>query len=218
MRLLRRSYLPPRNDRCKTSMYSPSIDNLIRELKKLPSVGTHTAERFVFHWLNAGKKEVADLQRAVKELMENVRSCEQCFTFSDSSPCTTCRSDKRDKTTICVVAIPQDIVALVQTAEYRGVYHVLRGTIDSHEEHTLDRLKIKELVERVKKNAVHEVILALSPDLPGETTMLYITQQLHEVSPTLTITRLARGLPMGSDIAYADEVTLGSALRHRTKQ
>jgi recombination protein RecR len=196
-------------------MYSPSIDNLIRELKKLPSVGTHTAERFVFHWLNAGKKEVADLQRAVKELMENVRSCEQCFTFSDSSPCATCRSDKRDKTTICVVAIPQDIVALEQTNHYHGLYHVLRGTLESSDPHSLDRLKIAELCHRLTQTAVREVILALSPDLPGETTMLYLIKKIKEIAPQVTVSRLARGLPMGSDIAYADEVTLGSALSHR---
>lgn len=199
--------------------YSPSIDNLIRELKKLPSVGTHTAERFVFHWLNAGKKEVADMQRAIKELIENVRSCEVCQTFSDSSPCAICRNDKRDRTTVCVVAIPQDIIALEQTGEFRGIYHVLRGTIEASDEGSIDRLKIDELINRVRESTVvQEVILALSPDLPGETTMLYLSKKLSEARPQIKITRLARGLPMGSDIQYADEVTLGSALKNRLLQ
>lgn len=198
-------------------MYSPSIDNLIRELKKLPSVGTHTAERFVFHWLNAGKKEVADMQRAIKELIENVRSCEMCHTFSDSSPCALCRNDKRDHSLVCVVAIPQDIIALEQTAEFRGVYHVLRGTIEASEEGSIERLKISQLIERVRTERIQEIILALSPDMAGETTMLYLGRKLKESSPELKITRLARGLPMGSDIQYADEVTLASALKNRIR-
>lgn len=200
-------------------MYSPSIDRLIRELKKLPSVGVHTAERFVFHWLSAGKKEVADMQTALKGLMDTVKSCEVCWNFSDSSPCAICQNPRRDQSTICVVANPQDIPAFEQTKAFSGVYHVLRGTIDASEQLGMEsNLKLREFFARIKKNLPQEIILALNPDLPGETTMLFIAQKIRETNPELRITRLARGLPMGSSVQYADEITLASAFTNRSKQ
>ncbi len=197
-------------------MYSPSIDNLIRELKKLPSVGEHTAERFVFHWLRSGKKDVGTMLQALKDLMENVKSCETCWTFSDASPCGICNNPKRDKSTLCVVANPQDVAALEATGSFAGVYHVLRGTLEATEENSEERLKVKELLKRLAGTpTAQEIILALNPNLPGETTMMYLTEQIRAARPEIKITRLARGLPMGSDIQYADEVTLTSALRNR---
>ena len=209
-------------------MYSPSINNLIRQLKKLPSVGQHTAERFVFYWLRSGKKDVTELMLALKELIENVKSCEVCWNFSDQTPCPICTDPKRDQHTICVVATPQDLAAIEQIHEYHGRYHVLRGTLDATDEESVRRLKINELLERIKilppagggtkgggsKN-INEIILALSPDLPGETTMMYIQKRIKEHNPSIKITRLARGLPMGSDVQYADEITLMSALKNR---
>lgn len=198
-------------------MYSPSIDNLIKEFKKLPSVGQHTAERFVFHLLKKGKKDVAELVSAMKNVMEQVKSCERCWTFSDTTPCTTCASPKRDQTTLCIVSTTQELAALERTGEYHGLYHVLRGAIDTSDEEILERLKLKELLARLNEGKLQEIILALNPDMAGETTMLYLTKLIRENTATIKITRLARGLPMGSDIEYADEITLGSALKNRSK-
>jgi recombination protein RecR len=192
-------------------MYSPSINNLIRQLKKLPSVGQHTAERFVFYWLRSGKKDVTELLLALKELIENIKSCEVCWNFSDQSPCPICIDSKRDQTVICVIATPQDLAAIEQIHEYHGRYHVLRGTLNSTDEESIQKMKIKELLEKIAVSSpagggvrgggsTQEIILALNPDLPGETTMMYLQKRIKETNPTIKITRLARGLPMGSDV------------------
>jgi recombination protein RecR len=200
-------------------MYSPSINKLITELKKLPSVGLHTAERFVFYWLKSGKKDVTELMLALKELIETVKSCEVCWNFDDQSPCAICRDPKRDRSTICVVEQVPDLAAIEQTHEYQGVYHVLRGLVDAGDETSLDKMKIKELFQRVKAGnhgtAIQELILALNPDLSGETTIMYLEKELKKINPQLKVTRLARGLPMGSDLQYADEITLSNALKNR---
>lgn len=198
-------------------MYSPSIQNLIKQLKRLPSVGERTAERYVFHWLKSGKKEVTELMLALKNLIENVKSCEVCWDFSDQNPCPICRDPKRDHNTICVVADSEDLAAVEQTGTYRGAYHVLRELIDVADEDSLNRMKAKELFGRLREEIkIKEIILALNPDLPGETTMLYLEKQIKELSPKIKIARLARGLPLGADLRYADEVTLGSAIKNRT--
>lgn len=196
-------------------MYTPSINNLIKALKKLPSVGERTAERYVFHWLKSGKKEVTELMLALKELIEKVKSCEVCWDFSETSPCKICSDKKRDHTTICVVAEPQDLMVIEQTGIYHGVYHVLRELVDIGDEESLQKIKAKELFERLKKSEIKEVILALNPDLPGETTMLYLEKELKILNPKLKVTRLARGLPLGADLRYADEITLQSAIKNR---
>ena len=198
-------------------MYSPSINKLIQALKKLPGVGQRTAERYVFHLLKSGKKEVQGIALALRNLMDNVKSCEICWYFDDQSPCYIDRDKKRDHSAICVVAEPQDLQAIEATREYNGVYHVLRGVLTMDDEEAPQKLKIAELLGRVKKDGakIHEVILALNPDLPGETTAMYLQKELKKINPRLKITRLARGLPMGSDLQYADEITLGSALKNR---
>ena len=198
-------------------MYSPSIDNLIDALKKLPSVGQHTAQRYVFHWLKSGKSEVNELKLALDNVLKNTKSCEVCWNFTDTNPCPICTDNNRDQTQICVVADSQSIAALEQTRVYKGTYHVLRGTIEAAEENDWEDLKIKQLLARIEKNKdnVAEIILALNPDMAGETTMLYLERQLRLLNPQIKITRLARGLPMGSDMQYADEITLGSALKNR---
>ncbi|OGH70624.1 MAG: recombination protein RecR [Candidatus Magasanikbacteria bacterium RIFCSPHIGHO2_01_FULL_47_8] len=203
-------------------MYSSSINRLIGSLKKLPSVGQRTAERYIFYLLKSGKKEVTELMLSLKELIETVRSCEVCWNFTDTSPCSLCQNTQRDQTTICVVTDPQDLTVIEHTGEYRGVYHVLRGLLDPSDEESLARMKAKELLQRTKNNEqgtmVKEIILALNPDLSGETTMLYLEKEIKKTNPAIKITRLARGLPMGSDLRYADEITLGSALKNRIQR
>lgn len=197
-------------------MFSPSINQLIDALKKLPSVGQHTAERYVFHWLRSGKGEVNELKAALDNLLKNTKSCSVCWNFSDTNPCPICASDKRDHNQICVVAEVPDIIALEKTSAYSGVYHVLRGSIDGGDLDHISDLKIQQLLWRVKENKdLKEVVLALSPDMSGETTMLYLKKEITGINPKIKITRLARGLPMGSDLQYADEITLGSAMNNR---
>lgn len=195
-------------------MYSKSIQNLIEAFRKLPSVGHRTAERFVFHLLKSGKKQVGEITLALKELTDNVKSCETCWDFSDNNPCAICNNKTRDIATICVVSDPQDIPVIEKTGAFSGLYHVLRGLVEPGEE-DLGRLKIKELFTRLENNKTTEVILALNPDLPGETTMLFLEKKIKEKNPNIKATRLARGLPMGSDLQYADEITLGSAIKNR---
>lgn len=219
-------------------MYSKSIQNLIVAFRKLPTVGQRTAERFVFYLLKSGKKEVGEITLALKELIDNVKSCEVCWDFSDNNPCAICNNTKvfssltpenkqvysplvrlenktRDQALLCVVSEPQDIPVIERTGLYNGLYHVLRGVIEPGDDE-IDKIKIKELFKRIE--GVKEIILALNPDLPGETTMLFLEKKLKDLSPAIKITRLARGLPMGSDIQYADEITLGSAIKNRTSK
>ncbi len=196
-------------------MYSPSIDKLIAVLKRLPSVGQHTAERFVFYWLNSGKKEVMETVNSLEELLAKVKSCETCWNFSDTNPCPICQDKTRMKNIICVVSDPQAVPVLESTGEYKGTYHILRGTIDATDLDQIGNLKISELLERLKSTEIQEVILALNPDMAGETTMMYLEKEIKEKFPKIKTTRLARGLPTGSDIQYADEITLGNALKHR---
>lgn len=196
--------------------YSKSIENLIQAFSSLPSVGPRTAERFVFYLLKSGKKDVAELTLALKELIEKVKSCEICWTFSDTSPCTICGSTQRDPKTVCVVAEPQDREAIEKTGTYRGGYHILRGVIKGHDENSFKGLKIPELLARIRKSQIEEIILALNPDLHGETTMMYLEKKIKEIAPQIKVSRLARGLPMGSDLQYADDITLSSALKNRT--
>ena len=197
-------------------MYSKSIQNLINSFRKLPTVGHRTAERFVFYLLKSGKKEVAEITLSLRELIENVKSCELCWDFSDHNPCSICNNKNREQSLLCVVSEPQDIPIIEKTGAFTGLYHVLRGLVESGQDE-LDKLKIKELFTRIESpNKITEIILALNPDLSGETTMLFLEKRLKEKNPNLKITRLARGLPMGSDLQYADEITLGSAIKNRT--
>ncbi len=200
-------------------MYSPTINNLIESFKKLPSVGQRTAERFVFHLLKSGKSETNQLRTTLDALLTNTKSCAICWNFDDYSPCRICQNKKRDPATICVVADPQDIPALERTGEFQGLYHVLRGAVQAGDEESLQKIKIRELLLRIKNDRakkIKEIIFALNPDLPGETTMLLLQREIKKINPALKISRLARGLPMGSDLQYADEITLGSAYKNRT--
>lgn len=195
-------------------MYAAPIEQLIKAFATLPSVGRRTAERYVFYILKSGKKDAAEITLALKGLLESVQSCEVCWRFTDADRCDICSNDKRDQTTICVVAEPQDQEAIEATGSYTGTYHILRGLVNPERERSLQYLKIDELVAR-SANAT-EVILALNPTMQGETTMMYLEKKLHTSYPTLKVSRLARGLPMGSEMQYADEVTLSSAMKYRT--
>lgn len=197
--------------------YVKPIENLINAFSRLPSVGRRTAERFVYYLLKSGKKDVAELTLALKNLIEKIKSCEVCWNFSDAATCRICASKDRDHSTICVVAETQDLQAIEKTGLYTGVYHILRGTLDVENENTMQYIKVRELLSRIKKENINEIILALNPDLRGETTKMFLEKKIREINPKLIVTRLARGLPMGSDLQYADEITLGSALKHRTK-
>ena len=219
-------------------MYPIPIEQLIKAFTRFPSVGRRTAERFVFYLLKSGKKDAADLGNALQNLIKNIESCKECWDFSDTSPCAICTNPKRDQSTICVVAEPQDMRAIERTGNYHGLYHILRGTINPEAKQLAAGLKIAELMARVKQNQHTnnkalveksatvdaspvkpnlEVILALNPDLRGETTAMFLEKKLRSEIPELSISRLARGLPMGSDLQYADEITLSSALKYRTK-
>lgn len=198
-------------------MYSRSIEELITAFSRLPSVGPRTAERFVFHLLKSGKKEVTELIVALKQLSTTVKSCAVCWDFSDESPCLICKQTSRDESTLCIVSEPQDVHVIEKTGAFKGKYYVLRGTISPDTDPADPALKIKELAARVQDKKIKEVILAFNPDITGETTMMFLAKQLRELRPDLKVTRLARGLPMGSDLQYADDITLGSALKNRTK-
>lgn len=197
-------------------MYSKPIHTLIRALSRLPSVGPRTAERFVFHMLKSGKKEVSDLSLALQELMRTIRSCEICWDFSDHNPCAICSNKKRDSTTIAVVAEPQDVQALEKIGSYTGVYHILRGTLSADMDKQTSSVKINELFKRIQSNPTKEIILALNPNMDGETTMMYFESEIKRKFPTVIVSRLARGLPTGSELQYADEITLENALKSRT--
>jgi len=197
-------------------MYPIPIEQLIKAFAKLPSVGRRSAERFVFHLLKSGKKDVAELGKALHNLMQSIESCQLCWDFSDASPCTICADQKRDQSTICVVAEPQDMRAIERTKQYSGVYHILRGTINPDVEHVGKYIKSQELMNRISKGSITEIILALNPNMRGETTMLFLEKKLAAEATHVKVSRLARGLPMGSDVQYADEITLASALEHRT--
>lgn len=189
------------------------VQKLIDEFNKLPGIGQKTAERFVFYLLKQPKTEIIKLIGALNNINNRINVCSECFNYCEKAPCPICSDKDRDQNTVCVVAESADIIALEKVSEYRGVYHVLHGQINHIDDIGPEKLKIKELVSRIKKNKIKEVILALDANMDGETTVLYLNKTLKPLS--IKITRLARGLPMGSDIEYADEITLASALSGR---
>ncbi|MFH1790041.1 MAG: recombination mediator RecR [bacterium] len=197
-------------------MYSESITKLISAFKKLPTVGQRAAERYVFYLLKSGKKEVATLILALSNLIKNIKSCSLCWDFDDCDPCKICSDLRRDKSVLCVVAEPQDLQVIESTGKYNGLYFVMRGLIDADYQET-DKVKIKELVSRIEKDKkIKEVILALNPDMQGEITMMYARKIISSKNKNIKITRLARGLPINSDLQYADETTLAESLKNRS--
>ncbi len=190
-----------------------ALERLIREFTKLPGIGPKTAERLVYYLLKQPKEELEAMADSLKQAKNEVVVCRLCFRFTDQDPCPICSNAKRDKTLLCIVAESQNIPVIEKTGAFSGLYHVLGGLISPLEGITPDKLKINELEQRLKANGVKEVILALNPDLDGETTSLYLAKLIKPSG--IKVTRLARGLPMGADLEYADEVTLESALTGR---
>ena len=190
-----------------------SVERLITELGKLPGVGPRTAERLAFHLLRSDPARSAALGSAVQSLHAGVRTCRTCFNFSEAEECEVCSSPKRTHATIAVVEEPFDVVAIEKTGQYQGLYHVLGGVISPIDGIGPERLEVASLISRVKQGEATEVILATNPSLEGESTAMYIRTQLESLPVTLT--RLARGLPVGGDLEYADQITLGRALQGR---
>ena len=168
----------------------------------------------VFHLLYQPQSELHEFSHAIDHLKSSIKQCRLCFNFSESDPCYICNNSQRDKTLICVVAKPQDMAIIEKTGSFNGTYHILGGNINPLENISPHNIKIKELLLRIKNDSIKEIILALNPDMNGETTSLYLLKLIKQF-PKIKITRLARGLPMGADLEYADEVTLENALKDR---
>ena len=193
-------------------MFSPAVENLVAQLTRLPGVGTRTAHRLAFHLLRAPKDEAGALAGAIAEVKERVRFCRECGNLTEDEICGICRDERRDRTLICVVEQPVDLFSLERTHEYRGLYHVLGGALSPIDGVEPGDLRIDELVQRVERNGVAEVVLAMNPNMTGEATAAFLADKLRG---RVRVTRLASGLPVGGDLEYADEVTLGRALSGR---
>jgi recombination protein RecR len=219
--------------------YAPPVQRLVTELSKLPGIGNRTAQRLAFHILRASAPDATALAEAIQEVKEKIRLCEVCFNLTDSSRCRICEDPRRDHALVCVVEEPSDVIPMERTHEYHGVYHVLGGALSPIDGIDPEDLKVAELFARVARNgrsdrgevlvdggearasggeaaaAVREVVLATNPTTTGEATALHIAEELRARAPQVTVTRLASGLPVGSDLEYADEVTLGKAFAGR---
>ncbi len=192
---------------------SQAIAKLIQELAKLPGIGPKSAQRVAYYLLHAPDEQVGTLAEAILSIKEKTKLCSICFNITDADPCYICQSDERDRSKICIVEQPQDILALEHTRIYQGLYHVLHGAISPAEGIGPDELKISELMERLKREKVEEVILATNPNVEGEATALYLHKLISPMG--IRVTRLARGLPYGSELEYADDITLTRAIEGR---
>jgi len=193
-------------------MFSPAVENLVSQLTHLPGVGQRTAQRLAFHLLRVSKDEANALAAAIAEVKERVRFCRECGNLTEEETCDICRDARRDHTIVCVVEQPADLISLERTHEFRGLYHVLGGSLSPLDGVEPEHLRIDELLGRVERNGVQEVVLATNPNMTGEATAAYLADRLRGL---VRVTRLASGLPVGSDLEYADEVTLGRALSGR---
>jgi recombination protein RecR len=198
-------------------VFSPTVQKLIDELSKLPGVGPKTAQRLAFHLLKLSPEDALPLAQALIDVKQTVRFCSRCFNLTEREFCDICLDAARDTTIICVVEEPGDIISVERTHEYRGLYHVLGGALSPLDGVGPEKLHLAELFDRVREGDVREVIVATNPNMAGEATALYIAEELRPLTAggTLRITRPAAGLPMGGDLEYADEVTLGRALTGR---
>jgi recombination protein RecR len=189
------------------------IENLIAQLTKLPGIGRKTAQRLAFFILTMSEEEAKGLSKAINEVKERARFCKECFSITETEICRICSSSSRDRSKLCVVEEPSNILVIERTKSFAGLYHVLLGALSPIDGFTPDRLKINELIERVKKNEIKEVIIATNPNTKGELTAQYIRELLKPFN--VKVTRIAYGLPIGGDIEFADEVTLSKALEGR---
>jgi recombination protein RecR len=191
---------------------SPAVENLVSQLTRLPGVGTRTAQRLAFHLLRVPKDEAAALADAIADVKERVRFCSECGNLTEEDVCEICRDARRDRAVVCVVEQPADLISVERTHEYRGLYHVLGGALSPIDGVEPEHLRIGELLQRVERNGIQEVVLATNPNMTGEATAAYLADRLRG---HVRVTRLASGLPVGGDLEYADEVTLGRALSGR---
>ena len=194
-------------------MYAGPVQDLIDELARLPGVGPKSAQRIAFHLLKLAPVDALRLAHAITEVKERITFCHRCWNVSEAEECDICTDDRRDTTSICVVEEPRDIVAVEKTREFRGRYHVLQGAISPIEGIGPEQLKVRELLARLQPEGVVEVILCTNPNLEGEATAMYLGRLLKPLG--LKVTRIASGLPVGGDLEYADELTLGRALEGR---
>lgn len=196
-------------------MYAPPVQRLITELGKLPGIGNRTAQRLAFHILRAEAEDALGLAQAIQEVKAKMGLCSICFNLADEEKCPICRDERRDRALICVVEEPGDIIPMERTHEYRGRYHVLGGALSPIDGIDPDDLKLAELYARVEEGGITEVVIATNPTTTGEATALHIAAHLRTAAPETSVTRLASGLPVGGDLEYADEVTLGKAFSGR---
>ena len=195
------------------SAYTPPVQSLIDELGRLPGIGPKSAQRIAFHLLKAPGEDVARLAEAIVDAKARVRFCVRCWNVADAELCPICADDRRDPTIVCVVEESRDIVAIERTGEFRGRYHVLLGAMSPLEGIGPEQLKIRELLARIGPEGIQEVIVCTNPNTEGEVTAMYLARMLKPLG--LTVTRIASGLPVGGDLEYADELTLGRALEGR---
>ena len=197
------------------SAYSPSIEKLIESFERLPSIGHKTAQRLAFYMLDVSEQEALDFTNAIINAKKSLKFCSKCFNISDTDPCNICADLKRDQSTICVVEDVRDVFAMERTHEYKGVYHVLHGSISPMNGVGPDNIKIKELLTRIMDGGVKEIILATNPRVEGEATSMYISKLVKPLG--VKVTRIARGIPIGGDLEYTDEITLAKALEGRNE-
>ena len=197
------------------SEYSPSIEKLIESFEKLPSIGHKTAQRLAFYMLDLPEQETIEFTNSIINAKKNLKFCTTCFNIADTNPCYICSDAKRDQSTICVVEDVRDIIAMERTHEYKGVYHVLHGSISPMNGIGPDDIKIKELLTRLMSSTVKELILATNPRVEGEATAMYISKLVKPMG--VKVTRIARGIPVGGDLEYTDEITLTKALEGRSE-
>lgn len=193
--------------------FTPTIQKLIDNFSKFPGIGRKTAERLAFYIIKGNNKEVQEFLNSIVDAKKNLKICKKCFNISDESPCLICSDPKRNQKLICVVEDVRDIILMERTMEYKGVYHVLQGTLSPMNGISPEELTIKELVVRVAENDVEEVIIATNPKVEGETTASYISKLLKPYNTK--VTRIAHGIPVGGDLEYIDEITLSRALEGR---
>ena len=195
------------------SAYSPSIEKLIESFEKLPSIGHKTAIRLAYHMLDMSDDEIKEFTSSITDAKQKLKYCSICFNISDTDPCPICSDTKRDQSTICGVEDVRDIMAMERTHEYKGVYHVLHGTISPLNGIGPDEIKIKELLNRIRDNEIKEVIIATNPRVEGEATSIYLSKLLKAFN--IKVTRIAHGIPVGGDLEYTDEITLMKAMEGR---
>ena len=196
-------------------MYAPPVQRLITELSRLPGVGGRTAQRLAFHLLRVDEDEALALAEAIREVKQRIGLCEVCFNLADEPRCRICTDERRDPELICVVEEPSDVISIERTHEFRGRYHVLGGALSPIDGIDPEDLKIDELYGRVLDGSVREVVIATNPTTTGEATALHIAEGMRGRVPEVIVTRLASGLPVGADLEYADELTLGRAMAGR---